>query len=308
MKTFLKSFLRISLLLSLLVGVTGNIVSADFKDDLEAVGGKTELQNYETTTHADASTREGAKNITSAIFFVVDFMKYVLGAIAVLMTIINAVQMITAGKDAEDQLTKQKSFMKYSIMGLIVVFVADEAIKSAFFGQEGEFLRDEEAAIESATAGGNIIEGMYMAVEVFLGSIAVLMLVYSGIQILAGAASEETVNSAKKRIYLSAIGLVVVGLSETIVKDFLFKNQGQEIDVARGQAILASLTNFLVSAIGTISVLVFVYAGFLYILNFGNEESTGKAKKMMMGALIGIAVSGIAFAAVSTLVQVQGAQ
>src|SRR3989338_9474718 len=152
MKTFLKSFLRISLLLSLLVGVTGNIVSADFKDDLEAVGGKTELQNYETTTHADASTREGAKNITSAIFFVVDFMKYVLGAIAVLMTIINAVQMITAGKDAEDQLTKQKSFMKYSIMGLIVVFVADEAIKSAFFGQEGEFLRDEEAAIESATA------------------------------------------------------------------------------------------------------------------------------------------------------------
>ena len=56
MKTFLKSFLRISLLLSLLVGVTGNIVSADFKDDLEAVGGKTELQNYETTTHADAST------------------------------------------------------------------------------------------------------------------------------------------------------------------------------------------------------------------------------------------------------------
>ena len=128
-------------------------------------------------------------------------MKYVLGAIAVLMTIINAVQMITAGKDAEDQLTKQKSFMKYSIMGLIVVFVADEAIKSAFFGQEGEFLRDEEAAIESATAGGNIIEGMYMAVEVFLGSIAVLMLVYSWIQILAGAASEETVNSAKKRIY-----------------------------------------------------------------------------------------------------------
>lgn len=289
--------------------VNKNLVSAaDFRDVLEQVGDKTELENYEVTVHADASTRAGAKNITSAILFVIDLVKYVLGSIAVLMTIINALQLITGGKESEDRQTKNKNFLSHAILGLILVFVADEAIKLAFFGEEGEFLRDEETAAEYASAGSDILKGMYTAVQVFLGSIAVLMLVYSGVEMLAAAGSEETVNSARKRIYVAAIGLVIVGLSETVVKDFLFKNQGEEIDVERGREILVSLTNFLVSVIGTISVLVFVYAGFLYILNFGNEDSTGKAKKMMLGSIIGIALAGAAFAIVSTVIPLEGAE
>lgn len=281
--------------------------AANFQDVLNSVDDKIELENYQTTVHADAPNQSGVKNIASAIFFAIDFVKYVLGSIAVLMLMFNAIRMITAGKESEDAVKKEKDFLKYALMGLVLVFVADEAILLAFFGEEGEVLTTEESAADYASAGGDILEGLYNFVHVFMASIAVLMLVYSGLQILMAAGSEETVNSAKKRIFISSMGLVVVGLSELFVKDIFFKDQGSEIDVDRGRELLVSLTNFLASVIGTIAVGALVYAGFLYILNFGNEDMVGKAKKIMFGAVAGIILAAGAFAVVSTVIPVEGA-
>ena len=103
----------ILLVLFSVLWVNKTLVLADYKDVLEEVGEKTELENYEVTVHADASTRSGAKNITSAILFVIDLVKYVLGSIAVLMTLINALQLITGGKDSEDRQTKNKNFLTH---------------------------------------------------------------------------------------------------------------------------------------------------------------------------------------------------
>ena len=281
---------------------------SDFRDILEAIGDKTDLENYQTNVHADAGSESGLKNIMSAIFFAIDLLKYVLGSIAVLMFIINALHIITAGKESEDQITKEKTFIKYALMGLVMVLIAEEAIRLGFYGTEGEFLRDEETAAEFAQGGGKIIEGLYNIVEVFMGSLAVLMIVYSGFQILVAGASDESVTSAKKHIYLSAFGLVLIGISEVFVKDVIFKNQGTEIDVERGRQLVVGITNFLASVIGTVGVLAFVYAGFLYIVNFGNEELTGKAKKIMWGALAGIGLAAASFAIVSTVIPLEGAQ
>lgn len=303
------SFLGFLLLLAGLLGVQGTVLAVDsFSDVLEQVGDKTQLENYQTTVHADAPSQSGVKNIASAIFFAIDFVKYVLGSIAVLMLIVNAIRMITAGKDSEDAITKEKVFLKFALMGLVLVFVADEAIQLGFYGSEGEALRDEDSAAEFAEAGSDLVAGLYNFVEVFIGAIAVLMMVYSGLQILVAAGSEEAVNSAKKRIYISSMGLVIIGLSEVFVKDVLFKNQGTEVDVERGREIIVGLSNFLVSSIGTIAVFALIYAGFLYIVNFGNEEFTNKAKKIMFGAIAGIIIAAGAFALVSTLIPLEGAQ
>lgn len=307
--TLLKSILPFLVLLGGVLLLRENVALAvNFQDILEGIGDKTDLPNYNTNVHADASTRSGAKNITSAIFFVIDFMKYILGGITVLMLIIHSIGLLSAGKESEEKVTKEKTFLKYALMGLVLVFVADEAVQLAFFGEEGEFLRNEEEAAEFAQAGSDIIRGIYRFVQAFLGSIAVLMIVYSGFQILVAAGSEEATTAAKKRIIISGIGLVVVGLSELMVKDVIFKDAGSEVDVERGREIVVGLTNFLSSVIGVIAVLAFVYAGFLYILNFGNDELTGKAKKIMFGALIGMVLAAAAFAIVSTIIPLEGAQ
>lgn len=311
-KTKIFSFLRaFGTCLVLMVGVLAlaHVAGAQgFQDLLENIGDKTNLENYNANNHAAASSRPGAKNITSAIFFAIDFVKYILGSIAVLMLIIHSIHLIGAGKESEEKVTKEKAFLKYALMGLVLVFISEEAVKLAFFGEEGEALRNSEEAIESAQAGSEIIRGLYTFLQAFLGSIAVLMIVYSGFQILVASGSEEATTAAKKRIIISGIGLAVVGLSEVMVKDVIFKEAGTEVDVERGREVIVSLTNFLVSVIGVISVGAFVYAGFLYILNFGNDEMTTKAKKVMFGAIAGMILAAGAFAIVSTVIPVQGAQ
>ena len=282
--------------------------AVDFRDTLEGIGDKTNLESYDTNIHAGATGQGGARNITSAIFFVIDWIKYILGSIAVLMLILNAIKMITAGKESEEEITKSKVFLKYALMGLVMVFISEEAIKLAFFGTEGEVLQSEQTAAEFALGGSKLIKGIYTAVEMFMGSIAVLMIVYSALQILVGGGSEEAATAGKKRILVASIGLIIIGISELVVKDIVFKDQGETVDVERGRELIVSITNFLVSAIATIAVAAFVYAGFLYILNFGNEEMTGKAKKIMFGAIIGMVLAAAAFAIVSTIIPVQGAQ
>ncbi|MBT5015875.1 hypothetical protein HN748_01005 [Candidatus Peregrinibacteria bacterium] len=290
-----------------LLALFQSVALAGYEDVLTTIGDKIELENYDVNVHADASTHDGAKNITSAVFFVIDFVKYIAGTIAVLMLIINALHLLAAGKDSEEKTTKEKLFLKYALMGLVLIFVADEAIMLAFFGEEGEILRNEEQAIEFAEQGANLIQGIYTFIEVFLGSVAVLMMVISGFQVLVAAGSDESVTAAKKRIVISSIGLVIVGLAEVVIKDVIFKNQGEEVDVERGREVIVGLTNFLSSMIAVIAVLALVYAGFLYILNFGNDETTGKAKKIMFGAIIGMVLAAAAFAIVSTVIPVEGA-
>ena len=304
---FARSLVIFLVLTSVLLLLFQNVAFAGFKDVLTTIGDKTELENYNVNTHADASTHDGAKNITSAIFFVIDFMKYVAGTLAVLMLIINALHLLAAGKESEEKVTKEKAFLKYALMGLVLIFVAEEAIVLSFFGEEGEVLRNEEQVVEFAQQGADLIKGIYTFVEVFLASIAVFMMVYSGFQVLVAAGSDETVTAAKKRIVISSIGLVIVGLAETVVKDVIFVDQGDGVDSDRGREIIVGLTNFLSSMMAVIAVLAFVYAGFLYILNFGNDEMTGKAKKIMLGGIIGLVLAAAAFANVSTVIPVEGA-
>lgn len=307
MKKTLKSLLIVSLVLVGILALHQLVSAASFRDTLSNIGENTNLENYSDNLHEDATGQGGARNITSAIFYLIDFVKYVLGSIAVLMLILNAVKMITAGKDSEEEMTKEKTFLKYALMGLVLVFVSEEAVKLAFFGEEGNVLESAESAAAFGQAGGNVIKGLYTFVEVFMGSIAVLMIVFSALQILIGGGSEEAATAGKKRIFLASIGLVVVGISELFIKGILFKDQGSEIDVAAGRNLVVSISNFLVSSIATIAVLAFVYAGFLYILNFGNEEMTGKAKKIMGGAIIGMVLAAAAFAIVSTVIPMVGA-
>jgi hypothetical protein len=44
-----------------------------------------------------------------------------------------------------------------------------------------------------------------------------------------------------------------------------------------------------------------IYGGFLYVGSGGNEESTGKAKKILIYAAIGIIIILVSFALVNTL-------
>jgi len=48
-----------------------------------------------------------------------------------------------------------------------------------------------------------------------------------------------------------------------------------------------------------------MYGGFLYITAAGKEENTGKAKKVLFGAVIGLVIAMAAYGIVNTVIKVE---
>ncbi|MFH1546786.1 MAG: hypothetical protein ABIE14_05415 [Patescibacteria group bacterium] len=62
-------------------------------------------------------------------------------------------------------------------------------------------------------------------------------------------------------------------------------------------------TNFMLPFVGAIAIAALVYAGFLYLTAAGNEEQTGKARKIIIWVVIGIIIIFFAYAIVNTLLE-----
>lgn len=66
---------------------------------------------------------------------------------------------------------------------------------------------------------------------------------------------------------------------------------------------ILNVVNFALAFLGLIAVVVIIYAGFLYVTAHGEEGQTGKAKKAIFGALIGIVLILGSFALVNTIIR-----
>lgn len=62
-----------------------------------------------------------------------------------------------------------------------------------------------------------------------------------------------------------------------------------------------TIVNWLLGFLGLIAVVMIIYGGFLYVTAAGNDEKIGKAKKIIMYAIVGIVVILLSFAIVNTV-------
>jgi len=277
-----------------------------YGDVLGNIGTATSLPDFSTRGHASSSYDPGAANITSALYYTVDLIKYFMGTIAVVMIIFSGVRLVTAGNKIDEIAPKMKENLKFAIIGLIVIMISDVAIKTVFFGEYGEVFRTESDAQLAAERGTDLIRGLYNFMEIFVGAISVLMIVIAGARLIVQGGNEETMGKAKKQIMYAVIGIVIVGLAELVVKDIVFPNQGSEISNADNAVrLIVNLTNFVSSFIAVIAIAMLMYGGVLYVTSAGDESKTEKAKKIFFQAIIGILIALAAYGIVNTLIQFQ---
>lgn len=270
-------------------------------------GDKSGLSSFEGRLHQLSSVDPGADLLTSIIFSGIDLLKYVLGTIAIIFAIISGVKMIMAGTKIDEVSTKEKTALKYIGLGLILVIVADELVTKVFFGDYGECLASATNSKDCAIAGGSVAKGMYSLIWAMLASVSVLVLVIAGFRMVTSAGNEEVIGKEKKRIMYAVLGLLLAGVAEFAVKKIIFRDGGEKgIDVEAAQKLVISFTNFIASFIGVGAFVMLIYGGYLYLASFGNEEQTGKAKKIIIGAFIGITIAFAAYAIVNTIIAFSG--
>lgn len=285
--------------------VTPIAVSAqdDLNSALEVIKGTSKLPEFEKA-HDSASYEAGASTISNAILYVVDLFKYLIGTIAVFIIIASGVRLVTAGKNIEEISGKMKDNIKYAMIGLIVIMTSDYFIKQVFFGEQGEIVRSEADAQLAAERGAEQIAGIYNFLEYFVASIAVLMIVYAGVRMVTSGGNEEVIGKQKKQITYAVLGLMLVGLSEFIVKDIVFPEQGARLsDPNAAIRLIKNITNFISGFIATVAIAMLMYGGATYATAVNDEDKTNKAKTIIKGAVIGLIISLGAFAIVNTLIK-----
>lgn len=280
---------------------TGGIRSA-----VDAIGSQTPLPNFDAG-HANQNYQAGASQLTSVIYFLLDFLKYILGGIATIMIIISGLKLILSARTVSDAMSKEKETLRFAFMGLIIIIISDQLIRT-LFGSYGETFRSGEDMKLTAGAVVNVTQGLTGLLRIFIPTLAILYFVLAAFRLLNSRGDADKLNKAKTQITWAILGIILAGLAEIIVFRVVFPDQGTRIpDTAELAKLLVTITNFISGFISTIAVSYIIYAGYLYVISRGTE-GVDKAKKMVSGAIIGLLIAMAAFGLVNTFVKIPPAK
>lgn len=274
---------------------------------IKKIGEGTNLKSFiESGQHPDAPPdyqQPGIGAATSPIFFVLDFFRYVVSSIALIVIVIQAIKLVSTANDEEAG--KAKTTLIVGTIGLLIIQVADEAVKKMFFGEQGDAFEDVVTTQIYAEETGIYLRGIIGLVEAFVGAVAVFVIVLRGFLLITSVGEEEATTKAKKHILYALVGIAAIILSEVIVRGVVFPAAGQELpDVQKGRYIIVQLTNYLAGFIAILSFAGLFYGGYSYVTSAGNEEVNDKVKRIIIGAVIALILSLGAIALVNTFLNI----
>lgn len=268
------------------------------------IGSKTGLPSFLTGQHSESpgdSLYAGAGTATSPIYYALDLFRFIMSSIAMVMVIVSAFRMVSSSQ--EEEITKQTDSLKYGIIGLIVIQMATVIVKKMFFGEYGEAFEDSSMAQTFGEQAVSQIRGVVGFINAFIASLAVLVLVVRGFTVIVSGGEEESLAKAKKHMMYAAIGLAVTGVSEFIIRGFVFPDNGNTMpNVDKGKQVLIMFTNYLSGFLALAAFVGLFAAGYLYVTSVGKEDATAKIKNLIISSVIGLVLAMGAFAAVNTFV------
>jgi len=65
--------------------------------------------------------------------------------------------------------------------------------------------------------------------------------------------------------------------------------------------LVSTILNFFLGFLGFVATIMVIYGGILYVTSAGNDEAVGKAKKILMYAVVGIVIILLSFALINTI-------
>ncbi|MBI4975644.1 hypothetical protein HZC20_03115 [Candidatus Peregrinibacteria bacterium] len=314
-KSLLWLFLAINLALTVQMAVAFAAPSASGGmnpiDLIQNIGKGTGLPDFNATgQHPDAPpdyAQPGVGTLTSPIFFAIDLFRYFISGIALIVITIESIKLISFNND--EVVGKAKSTLIMAVIGLLIIQIADVAVKKMFFGQSGDIL---ETATTAQIYGEETVKqfrGIMGFIEILLGVIAVLVIVIRGLVLMTGGGEEESMTKAKNHVLYAVVGLFVIILSDVVIRGVIFPEAGKQLpNTQKAAFIIVSVINYVSGFVAIIAFLALFYAGYYYVVSAGNDEANEKVKKIITGAIISLALALGAFAIVNTLIKFEPAK
>lgn len=174
---------------------------------------------------------------------IVTFIKYFIGAVAVIMIISNGLRMITMGS-SEDKLARDKKNLAYSVIGLILIILADNVISNVFYKIDLTRYPSVGGAAPAVDAARGVSEivGVTNFIVTLAGPLAVLAMIIAAILYITAAGKEEQINKAKKLMFAAMLGIVIVYGAFAIVSTFISGSFGEPASTQEVQNAASSST------------------------------------------------------------------
>ena len=280
--------------ISVLIKALDGLFYYDSENELDIV-----LSNDDVNLIINEIRFRGESQINAVILAVTKVLRNLLGGIAVIFIVIAGIQMIMASGN-EEKIKEQKNSIIYAVIGLVIILILERLIV-LIYGVPGA----ERSLLERPEGFSEEILGVVSFIKALIGSIAILMIMISGIKTITAAGEEEKITEQRKSILWIIVGIVIIVVNQVFVENLYIRPIGQEeIKVSNVENIISVIGKILQFALGFVGLIAFaalIYGAASMITNYGNDELVEKGKKIIKNAIIGIIVIISAFAIVSTI-------
>lgn len=253
---------------------------------------------------------EGSEILETLVIEGLRYVKLIIVVIGILYITIMGYSLVTSGEN-EENVTTAKRGITYAIIAFVMISMSQE-VAQIFDMKDHSILESPQEILKRVRLFDRRVEIVVTFIKYVIGSYAVLMIVRSGFKLITAGNKEEEVTKHKASILYSGGGLLLIYIGDIFINKVFYKIDRNvysgitgvqpKVDAQAGIEQIKGITNFVVSLVGPIAVLILIVGAILYATAGGEQDKMDKAKRLIMTAAIGILIIYGAFAIVSTII------
>lgn len=299
----------------------GQAATTEFLDEIEnAVGSEPERDRV-----LSALQSFGESQISSVILEVANFIRNFVAIIAIMWIVYSGIRLATANGD-ETVMKEQISAITWAVAGLILILLAERMINIVYYktgpGVAPGTARD--TLTDLPTQISDEVLALIRWIKIFVGSLAVVMIILNGMQTIASEGEEDKTSKTRRSILWIVAGIILIIVNQVFIENLYQKpvetaiiqaiqnDQNGRLEISQDQittgnvskviSIVGTVLKFGLGFVGLMALGLLVYAGATMALNWGSEEMVTNAQKIAVNALIGIIIVISSYALVATVI------
>lgn len=255
------------------------------------------------------STKGGFEILSQAILGGLSYVKILTVVVGILFLTIMGYTLVTSGSSEED-VTKAKKGIIFTIVAFVMISMAQNIAK-IFDMDASSLLGSPQEILNRVHIFDKQTEIFVAFVKYVIGAYATVQIVRHGFKMVTAGANDEEMGKRKKAIAFNAAGLILLYLGDIAINKVFYQvdktvysgitGVHPQMNAKAGVEQIVGITNFIVTFVGPIGVLMLIVGAIMYATAGGQDEQLQKAKRILVTAGIGLIIIFGAFALVSTV-------
>ncbi|MEI7511083.1 MAG: hypothetical protein WCJ84_02915 [Candidatus Peregrinibacteria bacterium] len=193
----------------------------------------------------------------------------------------------------EDEYTTQRKNLLFGVVGFALIGMATQ-IALIF-----DPTKNTATTIVDIAKSQSVVQQVINYLEIGLGVVALVVLLYSAILLITAREEEEKITSAKNYLKYSLIGFGLVVFADILVNRVFYPNLGS---TSPGEAQISAFVeegfgvlSFFFQFLAAIVFIAFIVAGFYFLTAGDDDDQREKAKKILIWSALGVILILIAY-------------